>query len=235
MEDQRFAKKGAKTLFVLFLCSLSPSVIAAATLDQVFAKMDDTAKGFHSVECDFEQTKVTVAVDDKFVQSGKLYYARAGKEPRLKLEIGKPKPQQIVLIDKGKAQRFIPKINEVQEVSLGGGRTNLVEQLMAIGFGQSSADLKKNYTVNAGGEEGIDGQKTAILDLIPKTPVADYKAFRLWVDEQKGVSLQVKVTETSGDYVIYKYTNIKLNGNLPNNRFELNLPKDVHVAAMKLP
>jgi hypothetical protein len=120
MEDKRLARKGAKILFVLFLCSLPPSVIAAATLDQVFAKMDDTAKGFHSIECDLEQTKVTTLVDDKFVQSGKLYYALVGKEPRLKLEIGKPKPQQIVLIDKGKAQRFIPKINEVQEVSLGG-------------------------------------------------------------------------------------------------------------------
>src|SRR5215471_6186754 len=229
MEDQRFAKKGAKTLFVLFLCSLSPSVIAAATLDQVFAKMDDTAKGFHSVECDFEQTKVTVAVDDKFVQSGKLYYARAGKEPRIKLEIGKPPSQQIVLIDKGKAQRFIPKINEVQEFTLG-DRASLVDQFAAIGFGQSSADLKKNYTVNAGGEEVIDGKKTAILDLIPKTPVADYKAFRLWVDEQKGISLQVKITETGGDYVIFKYSNIKLNGNLPNNTFALNLPQDVHVA-----
>jgi hypothetical protein len=42
---------------ILFLCSLSTSVIAAATLDQVFAKMDDTAKGFHSIECDLEQTK----------------------------------------------------------------------------------------------------------------------------------------------------------------------------------
>jgi outer membrane lipoprotein-sorting protein len=234
MEAKRLATKGAKTLFVLFLCSLAPSVIAADTLDQVFSKMDDTAKDFHSIECDLEQTKVNTLVDDKFVQSGKLYYARAGKGPRLKLEIGRPKAQQIVLIDKGKAQRFIPKINEVQEISLG-GRANLVEQFMAIGFGQPSADLTKNYTVNAGGEEVIDGKKTAILDLIPKTPVAGYKAFRLWVDEQKGISLQVKVTETGDDYVIYKYTNIKLNGSVPNNTFELNLPKDVHVAAMKLP
>ena len=232
MEDKRLARKRAKTLFVLFLCSLSPSVIDAATLDQVFAKMDDTARGFHSIECNLEQTKVTTLVDDKYVQSGKLYYARAGKEPRLKLEIGKPKAQQIVLIDKGKAQRFIPKINEVQEVSLG-GRANLVDQFTAIGFGQSSADLKKSYTVNAGGEEVIDGRKTAILDLIPKTPVTGYKAFQLWVDEEKGISLQVKVTETGGDYIIYKYTNIKLNGNLPNNTFELNLPKGVHVAAMR--
>ena len=77
--------------------------------------MDDTAKGFHSIECDLEQTKVNTLVDDKYVQSGKFYYARGvGKEPRLKLEIG----QQIILIDKGKGQRFIPRINVVDEFTL---------------------------------------------------------------------------------------------------------------------
>jgi outer membrane lipoprotein-sorting protein len=234
MENKKLARKGAKILFVLCLCSLSPVVIAAATLVQVFAKMDDTAKGFHSIECDLEQTKVTTLVDDKYVQSGKLYYARIGKEPRLKIEIGKPPAQQIVLIDKGKAQRFMPQINEVQEFLLG-ANAHLVDQFTSIGFGQSSTDLKNNYTVSADGEEMIDGKKTTILDLIPKTPMAGYKAFRLWVDEQKGISLQVKVTETSGDYMIYKYTNIKLNGNLAANTFELKLPKGVHVSRLSAP
>jgi outer membrane lipoprotein-sorting protein len=36
-----------------------------------------------------------------------------------------------------------------------------------------------------------------------------------------------KVTEAGGDYMIYKYSNIKLNGALPT--FEIKMPKDVHI------
>ncbi|HLH30772.1 MAG TPA: outer membrane lipoprotein carrier protein LolA, partial [Terriglobia bacterium] len=91
-----------------------------------------------------------------------------------------------------------------------------------------SQDLKKNYKVTFGGEETIEGKKTAILDLTPPAPMAGIKTLRMWMDEQKGISVQVKVTETSGDYTTYKYSNIKMNPNLPDSTFDLRLPKDVH-------
>jgi outer membrane lipoprotein carrier protein len=190
--------------------------------------MDEVSKTFRSVETNLERTKMTLLVNDKDVASGKLYYMRAGKEPRLKVEIEKP-GQQIVLIDKGKLQIFSPKIKQVQEASLG-THANAVEQFMALGFGQSSQDLKKNYQVSLGGEEVLDGKKTAVLDLTPKTPGGIIKAVRMWIDEQKGISEQVKATEPSGDYTVFKYSNIKLNAALPDSIFELKLPKDVHVS-----
>src|SRR5215467_7104883 len=228
MEKKKLAAKGTKGLY-LFLCFLwlNPSLIAETTLNQVFAKMDEAAKGFKSVECNLERTKVTVLVNDSLVASGKLYYTRAGKEPRLKVELGKPPAQQIVLIDKGNLQVYTPKIREVQEASLG-GHASAVEQFMALGFGQSSEDLKKNYQVSLAGEETIDGKKTAILDLTPPAPIAGVKALRMWMDEQKGISVQVKAIETSGDYTIFKYSNIKMNAGVPDSVFELKLPKDVH-------
>jgi outer membrane lipoprotein-sorting protein len=212
---------------------LTPSLNAQTNLDQVFAKIDEAAKNFRAVECNLERTKVTVLVDDRLVASGKLYYTRVGSEPRLKVEFGNGKgPDQILLIDKGKLQLFTPKIKEVQVASLG-GHASAVQQFMALGFGQSSEDLKKNYQVSFGGEETIDGKKTAILDLTPPAPMAGIKAVRMWMDEQKGISVQVKVTETNGDYTIYKYSNIKMSAGLPDSVFELKLPKDVHVSKIQ--
>ncbi|HEY2384146.1 MAG TPA: outer membrane lipoprotein carrier protein LolA [Terriglobia bacterium] len=216
-----------KVLSLLCILWLLPVLNAETTLDQVFAKMDDTAKSFHSIECSLEQTKITVLVDDKDVKSGKLYYSRAGKEPRLKVEISKPGEQKL-LIDKGKFQLYTPSIKQLQEGSLG-SHASAVDQLMAVGFGQSSSDLKKNFKVTMAGEEVIDGKKTAILDLAPNAPMAVVKTLRMWIDEQKGIALQVKVTESGGDYTIYKYTNIKVNSTLPDDAFELKMPKDVHV------
>src|SRR5579883_3600401 len=128
-----------KRLWLLCLLWLIPAVGAETNLDQVLAKMDETSKSFRSVECNLEQTKVTVLVDDKLVSNGKLYYMRLGKaEPRLKVEMSKP--ERILLIDKGRVQLYTPQVKEVQEASLG-GHANAVEQFMALGFGQSSQDL----------------------------------------------------------------------------------------------
>jgi hypothetical protein len=91
---------------------------------------------------DLESTKVTVIVDDRDVSSGKLYYMRAGREPRLKIEFSKPLVRSL-LIDKGKGVLFTPKTNEADEYSLG-SKANAVNQFMALGFGQSGEDLTKN-------------------------------------------------------------------------------------------
>jgi outer membrane lipoprotein-sorting protein len=212
--------------FVGFL-GLSPLPRPAFTLDQVFAKLNEVAKTFRSIEVDLEITHVIVIVNDKNVSSGKLYYSRAGKDFRLKVALGKP-AEQSVLIDKGKATRYTPKINQADESSLG-NKANLVEQYMSLGFGQSSEELKRNYQVSLAGEETIDDKRTAVLDLTPTVAGGPMKSVRLWFDEQKGVAAQIKVTETGGDYIIYKYSNIKLNSTLPGSTFEINMPKDVHI------
>ena len=130
--------------FVCFL-GLGPLPRPAFTIDQFFAKLNEVARTFRSIEVDLESTHVNVIVDDRDVSSGKLYYSRAGKDFRLKLELVKP-AEESVLIDKGKATRYTPKIRQADEYSLG-NKANLVEQYMALGFGQSSDELKRNYQV----------------------------------------------------------------------------------------
>src|SRR5215831_4415769 len=150
MTQKKLATKGTKVLCLLCFLWLSPSLHAQATLEKTFAKMDDVAKTFRTVDATLERTKVTVLVDEKDVATGRLYFLRVGKEPRLKLDLTKPVEQHL-LIDKGKGLFYQPKINQVQEFSLG-GHANLVDQYMAIGFGQSSTDLKKSYQVSFAGE-----------------------------------------------------------------------------------
>ena len=129
----------------------------AYTLEQVFAKMDEVAKTFRSTEANLERTHVTVLVNDKDTASGKFYYTRRGKEPRVKYEITKPIAQYL-LIDKGMLQLYTPNLKQVQQGSLG-EHSAAVEQFMALGFGQSSEDLKKNYEVTLANDDVLDGRK----------------------------------------------------------------------------
>src|SRR5262245_60388596 len=142
----------------LLAVTLSVSVAAQGsfTLDQVFAKIDEKSKTFRSAEAEVERTYVTVIVNESEVKTGKFYYTRRGKEPRVKLELLKP-DVQLALIDKGKVQFYTPKLKQVQEAATA-GHEDTVEMYMALGFGQSSEDLTKNFTVTTAPDEVIDGQ-----------------------------------------------------------------------------
>jgi outer membrane lipoprotein-sorting protein len=215
------------------LCFLSLSPVSQAqgtyTLDQVFAKMDEVAKTFRSAQSDIERTHVTILVNDKDVSSGKFYYVRKGKEPRVRLDLMKPAIQQL-LIDKGKLQIYTPNLKQVQEASLG-EHQDKVEMFMALGFGQSSQDLKKNFAVSVGPDEVVEGRKTTVLELKPNNS-SMFKSVQMWMDQEKWVSIQIKTTESSGDYLNLKFYNIKINPRIPDSTFILKLPSDVRVLKM---
>ena len=210
---------------------LIPSLHAQGkfTLDQVFAKMDQVQKTFKSTTADIERTHVTVLVNDKDVSQGKFYYARSGKEPRLKLELLKPMVQYL-LIDKGKLQMYTPSLKQVQEASIA-GHQDKVEVFMSLGFGQSSQELKSNFDVSIQPDEAVDGKNTTVLELKPKSG-AMFKSVRLWMDQQKWVATQIRTTESSGDYLVVKFSNVKLNSGISDSVFDLKMPKDVRVTKM---
>jgi outer membrane lipoprotein-sorting protein len=43
----------------------------------------------------------------------------------------------------------------------------------------------------------------------------------LWIDPARGISAQQQLIEPSGDYRLAKYSNIKVNQNIPNDVFKL--------------
>jgi len=222
---------GRKVLCLLCLLWLTPLLQAQGkySLNQVFSNLDAVSKTFRSVQADVERTHVTVLVNDKDVSSGKFYYVRQGKEPRVKLELTKPM-QQFLLIDKGKMQIYTPNLKQVQQGSLG-EHQDKVDMFMALGFGQSSEDLKKNFDVSLAGEEVVDGKNTTVLQLLPKNK-AMFRSVRMWIDPVRWIAIQLKATEIGNDYMTFKYSNIKMNSKVSDTTFDLKIPKDVHV--MKL-
>ena len=49
-----------------------------------------------------------------------------------------------------------------------------------------------------------------------------FNLITLWIDPQRGVSVQQRFQEPSGDYRLAKYSNIKINQKLPDSAFKLN-------------
>jgi outer membrane lipoprotein-sorting protein len=206
--------------------SLPVSAQGAYTLDQVLSKMETNGKNFRSMQASMERTKVTVIVNDKAVDTGAVYFTRRGNATRIMVDITKPE-QQKMLVDQGKAMLYFPKLKQVQEYFLGKNQDKA--EFLLIGFGTSNQDIRKFYDTTLVGEEVINGQKTSVLELKPKSTQVSalFNKIRLWLDQTKWIPIQSQLTEASGDYMIVKFTNIKMNVNIPESAFDLKMPKDV--------
>jgi outer membrane lipoprotein-sorting protein len=190
-------------------------------LSSVLAKMDQSAAGFKSAQGDFEYVTFQKLVNDKDTQNGHIYFRRTGKGVDAAFEIEGPAPKQVVYKD-GKLQIYEKKINQVTERVVDKNRSD-VEAFLSLGFGAKGSDLLRDYDVKMDGWETIGGVKTAKLDLTPKSEKMQrtYSKIVLWIDPEKDVLEQQQFFEPSGDYRLAHYTNMKLNGNISNDKFSL--------------
>jgi outer membrane lipoprotein-sorting protein len=215
---------------LLLLCAWATLGVTAYgqtfTLDQVLTKMEQNGKAFRSMESAIERTKVTVIVNDEYVDSGKAYFTVNGKETRIKFEFLKPDLQSL-LIAQGKVLIYYPRLKMAQEYLLGENQDKT--EFLLVGFGPSNQDIRRLYEAALAGEEVLGGKKTTVLDLKPKSAqaLARFKAIRLWIDQESWTPVQSRVTEASNDYQIVKFTGVRINGRISDSVFDAKLPKDV--------
>jgi outer membrane lipoprotein-sorting protein len=223
---------------VALVCGLLQLVQAAAqappdsgALDAVLKKMDATAASFRATQADFEwdrYEKVINEVDD--IQSGTIYYRRAGKDIEMMADIkqeggsvGELKPEaKSVLFRDGKVSVYQPKPDQVTVYDAGKNRAE-VENYLVLGFGGSGQDLVKSWDVTYLGPETINNIATAKLKLVPKSEKVrgTFAQILLWIDLDRGVSVQQQLFEPQGDYRLAKYSNIRIKDKLPDDVFKL--------------
>jgi len=193
---------------------------------RVLASIDQAGKRLTDLTADIKQTKVTLVVNDTSTETGKLFLKRLKDGNRTKLEYEKPEVKTL-LIDKGKVLIYEPKIKRLQEIDLGKNRAQA--EFLLTGVGQSSANLTNTYDVKFLKEEIINGVKTSLLELKPKSGKvsAMFTQIWLWIDPATGLPNQSRLTESSGDYLTFQLENIKINPKLSDKTFKLDVPSDV--------
>jgi outer membrane lipoprotein-sorting protein len=187
---------------------------------EILARMDERAKHLKTVSANLQHTKVTVLVDDRSTENGQLFF-RKSKNPEIRIEFQKPEPK-VFLVKKNKAELYLPKINQIQEYDLE-QKSELVQQFLLLGFGSESGELRKSYNLKFLKEEDLDGDTTAVLELIPRKAglAAQIAKIQLWVSEESWLPVQQELFEPSGDYLIARYTSVKVNRDIPASTFEL--------------
>ena len=194
---------------------------SSASLENVLKKMDAAASNFRTTQADFVWEQYQKVVDDKDTQKGTVHYRRAARDIEMMAEVKEPE-RKYVLFKDGKLQVYQPKIEQVMIYATGKNREE-IESYLVLGFGGSGQDLLKAFEVSYQGPESIDNVSTAKLRLIPKSEKLHntFKEIFLWIDLERGISVQQQFFEPQGDYRLAKYSSIRLNEKIPAEVFQL--------------
>jgi len=230
-----------KSFFAIFPIALAWSILGFASppqkpadtggLEAVLKKMDAAAAGFRTTQAEFEwdrYEKVIDEVDD--VQSGTIYYRRSGKDIEMKADIkmagSDPKTlkqePKYVLFSGGTVRMYQPKPDQETVYDLGKNRAD-IESYVVLGVGGSGQDLAKAFDVTYLGPETISGVATAKLQLVPKSDKVrnTFNQILLWIDLDRGISVQQQFFTPQGDYRLCKYSSIRVNEKIGNDVFKL--------------
>ena len=192
-----------------------------AALEKVLTQMDATASNFRTTQASFVWDQYQKVVDETDVQKGKVYFRRSGSQIQMAADITEPDPKY-VLFSGDKVELYQPKIDQVTSHNTGKDRAEF-ESFLVIGFGGRGHDMLRSFDITYLGTENLNGADTAKLDLVPKSQKVRnmFQHIVLWIDPQRGVSVQQQFFESSGDYRLAKYSDIELNGKVPDAVFKL--------------
>jgi outer membrane lipoprotein-sorting protein len=206
------------------ILSSTLALAAGGPLETALAKMDQAAATFKDLSADLKKTHYTAVIGEQTYDTGTILIKRPKPhELLMRLDMKEPEPRQLA-VDARKAEIYYPKNVLVQEYEIGKYK-KLADQLLLLGFGTTSKDLAEGYSIALGGSEEVNGQKTTLLELTPKSNEMHLRKVQLWISDTTGLAVQQKFEQNGGDYDLATFTNMKINPNLPNSALKLDIPK----------
>ena len=213
-----------------FILALAASYARADSLNEVLQRMDQAARTFRSLSADVHKTDYIDVLSDTQVEDATFKMKKQAKSGVVLLAEFRGRDPRKMCIAGEKIEYYHPKANSVEEYDTR-KYTKSVDQILLVGFGVTSADLKKKYSISVGGSETIRGVKTTRLDLTPKSDEAKkiFNMIQLWIPENKGNPIQEKrlLGKENKDYNLFEFSNEQINPSLSDSDFELNLPPGV--------
>jgi outer membrane lipoprotein-sorting protein len=221
----------------VFLTALTGGALRAESLEDILARMDQSAKSFRTFSAKIKRTEFTkVLPNDKDETEGVRRLKRANGQTIGIVEFFGKNPETIRFAGKT-VETYYPNAKrvDVYDASKFGKLGKQADQLLLLGIGVTSADLRRDFEIKAAGTEVIGGKPATRLELIPKDKDLKKQAekIELWIPEGESIPVQSRVTLTSGNYDQANYSDVQMNPTLPDSAFELNAPADAKRVLVK--
>jgi outer membrane lipoprotein-sorting protein len=206
---------------------LAATLASAEPLADVLARMDQAAGEFRSLSAQMKRVQFTAVLSESSEMDGVLRLRRAKGGTEGVIEFQQPEKRTVVI--KGKSvQIYYPKANTVEIYDASKYSANM-DQILLLGFGTSSGELRKSYDFKDGGAQKIGGVATTRIELTAKSAELQklITKIELWIPEGQSNPIRAKFSEPSKNYELVDYSDIKVNPPLADSAFVLTLPGKV--------
>ncbi|MCU1334496.1 MAG: hypothetical protein JWO19_77 [Bryobacterales bacterium] len=224
-------------LRLAILAAIAWTGLHAESLNDVLARMDQSARNFRTFSAKMKRTEYTQVLHSSDVTDGIRQVKRTNGQTVDMVQLLGKNPQTIRLAGKT-VEVYYPDAKRIEVYDTGKfGKIGkqVMDQLLLLGIGVTSTDLRRDFEIKGGATENIGGTPATRIELIPKDGdlKKQFEKIELWIPEKESVPVQVKVTRTSGDYNQVVYSDVQMNPTLPDSTFDLKTPPDVKRVKVK--
>lgn len=82
------------------------------------------------------------------------------------------------------------------------------------------------------GKEKIGPEEYNVLSMTPARSSSNYKKIKIWADKSNMIR-KVNVSDAAGNILIFEFTNIKVNSNIPDSRFSFEPSKGSEIIDLR--
>jgi len=217
-----------------------PALDEAGRLETILARFDQAQASIQTLEADFDELKELALLAEPVVGHGRFYYATPHQA---KWEYLQPEAR-VFLISNNSLLQYFPAEKILERRDLRAANTNRLFKL--FGMGQSSKDLEDFYVISLGddaevpvetagdasrGERFSPPGRTYELILTPRRRLIEKRVtrVRLWVGDQNFLPRAMKLEEADGDFTYWVFSNVRINDELAEGVFDLDVPDDVTI------
>jgi outer membrane lipoprotein-sorting protein len=195
---------------LVFLTAALACLASAEPVDAILKRFDAAAKDFHAFSAKMQQKDFTKIVTVTEESSAIVRLKRSNDKVYGIIRYLDKNPRTIHF-DGNEVEVFSPNANQ-KDVYDAKKYSNIIADVVLLGFGTSGKDIRNGYTVMDGGPDTVNGRRTTRIELIPKRKeMKDLVAkIELWIPEGETNPIQVKATQPNGDYKLCVYSDVKL-------------------------
>lgn len=202
--------------------TLSPTERLEALADRMRAAHE----ALETLEADFSQVKQSALLLEPDRSEGEFSYAAPD---RVRWEYSLPAPVSLVIADR-LMTTWYRDIAKAERAQVGEQSDRVFRYL---GAGTSLDALLKYFRVTMHLSPNEDDPVR--LELSPRFErvARRIQGIDLWLHPTLFLPVRLKYVEADGDVTEYEFRNLRINGGIPDDRFELDLPRDVEVREVR--
>ena len=205
---------------LLSLCFTPPAANAnSKRAKEIIKKVQKKYKELQSLKADFEQEFIWQLVGETQTIKGLLYLS-AGNHYRIETDT------QTIVSNGTTVWIYSEPDNQVIIDSMDKSEENPLPKDLLFQYSEE-------YKPELAGEEKFNGEKTYVLNLLPKDEDAFIKSMKIWVDASSWLTIKVEQVDINDNVNTYIIGNIKENLQLEDSLFNFEIPEDCEVVDLR--